>query len=62
MVLLLTRMPQRVPQRRGLGEGKRVEEELGKTHCLVRSLPFPQRCCMRLGVTWLKSRVRMSRS
>ena len=26
-----------------LGEGKSTGEELGKTHCLLRTLRFPQR-------------------
>lgn len=38
------------------------QEDLGTTHCLVRTLPFPQRWPMRLGVTRLRSRVKTSRS
>ena len=43
MILLFLMVTQRVPQKGVLGEGKSIGEELGKTHCLLRTLWFPQR-------------------
>lgn len=55
-------LPKGTPQGRRALARQECQEDLGKTHCLLRTLPFPQSWPMRLGVTLLRSRVRISRS